>query len=764
MKASRSVPEPDLLDEELDKGDSAVTGHFAMVTVQDPVERSYCYKIPESMVAAVRIGSLVEVPITGRKTRGCVVALRDRAPDDFPASRIKKIVRVISSGFYIDQELIWLSTWISNYYMCPPGDALGCISFIGFNEIGVQTVRRYTLAAEHENYPGKLGKKQHAVIEFLKQKQMATSSEIASETGAASHVLARLVELRLITELHEEQHRSDDYGTLPMPDFDLQFNPAQAAVFARVQQAIATGKPHTFLLHGVTGSGKTEIYLQAIREAIAQGGQAIVLVPEISLTPQTVERFRRRFGEIVGVYHSRLTLGQKFDLWRAVKSGRVQIMVGARSAVFTPFPDLRVVVVDEEHEQSYKQDSSPRYHARDVAIKRAHDVGAVALLGSATPSIETFYKAKHGKFTLLTLPQRIDTRPLPPIHIIDMTQEVKDNRNPELFSRPLQGALEAALDRREQVLLFLNRRGFFNFMICLSCQKTALCRHCDVSLTLHKPKNNLMCHYCGREYVPPRKCTFCDSNEMSLVGIGTQRVEEYLNQTYPSARVIRMDLDTTRQRNAFLNAWRQIERGEVDIILGTQMIAKGIHLESVTLVGVPLADVSLFQPDFRAAERAFSVLTQVAGRAGRGEKQGQVFIQTYVPHHYAIQFAQSHDYIGFYEKEIRVRQVLRFPPHHRLFAVLATGAKEDETAALVKDFSGYLKNEALRAEESLVVLGPVPAPITRINDQYRWRVLLRGREHRIMKDTLQRAMERFREHPGKSKVQLIVDVDPLDLL
>lgn len=716
------------------------------------------------MTADLQVGSIVEVPFSGRTARGCVLEFAAEHPEG-PLRKLKPIAKHLSPEYRLEPELIQLALWIADYYLSPPGDALSTASFIGFNDVAVQSEMRYRLAPQADIQTGRLGAKQKAVLALLQQRGgSVTSSEIALVTGANAATLHRLVETGLILTEQQTIQRADDYGPLPDADVALRLNKTQQAVFAYVSEAMDRRQPRTFLLHGVTGSGKTEIYLQAIRKALDEGGEAIVLVPEISLTPQTVDRFRRRFGNIVGVYHSRLTLGQKFDLWRSVKSGYTKILVGARSAIFTPFENLRVVVVDEEHENSYKQDSSPRYHARDVAIKRAHDSGAVVVLGSATPSVETYYKAQSGKFQLLTLPERIDVKPMPPIRVIDMTLEAKENRNPDLFSEPLRTAIETTLSRGEQVLLFLNRRGFFNFMICMECNTPVRCKHCDATLTMHRPKNMLLCHYCGREYVPPKKCPDCENPEMSLLGTGTQRVEEHVQQLFPKARVIRMDLDTTRKRNAFLDAWRRIERGEVDIILGTQMIAKGIHLENVTLVGVPLADVSLFQPDFRAAERAFSVLTQVAGRAGRGDKPGQVILQTYVPHHYAIHFAQTHDYIGFYQKEIRVRQVLRFPPHYRLMGVLATGKDEEDTAGLFKEFSRMLRNAAFRFQDEVMVLGPVPAPIARINDEYRWRVLLRGRDHRLMRDVLQAALDRFAEYPGKSKIQLITDVDPMDLL
>jgi primosomal protein N' (replication factor Y) len=432
--------------------------------------------------------------------------------------------------------------------------------------------------------------------------------------------------------------------------------------------------------------------------------------------------------------------------------------------LFAPLPRLRVIVVDEEHEATYKQDSAPRYHARTVAIEVARRSEAIVVLGSATPSIESYHAARTGRMTLLRLSERIDARPLPEVTVVDMAAEVRDGHNPGLLSKTLRDAMEGALLRRETVLLFLNRRGFFNFLVCLNCHHVLRCDHCDVSLTLHKPHNRLVCHYCNRTVATPKVCPQCGEPQLSPVGLGTQRLEEHVAEEFPLARVLRLDLDTMRHRTAFIWAWRAIERGEADILLGTQMIAKGLHIENVTLVGVPLADVSLFQPDFRSAERAFSLLTQVAGRAGRGERPGRVIVQTYVPQHYAIRFAREHDYEGFFEKEERIRRVLRFPPFHLLIAVLAVGTDARRTADLMKEFARILRDVVYRDGNAETVLGPAPAPLARINDLYRWRLLLRGREAPRMRRLIREAIERFDKVKGKSAIQLTVDVDPQDLM
>jgi len=745
---------------------------YAEVAVHEPVFTLYTYKVPASL-RGVAVGSIVELPFGRQRSRGCVLRLMHDLPPELDSVKIREIADVVTPGFFVAPDILQLAMWMSQYYIAPPGDCCSCVSFIGLNDIAAQTVRRFKLSETGyevlHGAPGvRLGKKQAAALEALCCGDEAlTITDIAAASGATLATVKSLLARGWVHEFIHEVERKDDYHhaaahtALQEP---LALSAEQQMAFAQIDRALTSGTGGTFLLYGVTGSGKTEIYLQAIQTALDDGGEAIVLVPEISLTPQTVDRFRRRFGSVVGVYHSRLTLGQKFDLWKNVISGHTKIMVGARSALFTPFPNLRVIVVDEEHESTYKQESSPRYNARDVAIKRAVDLNAVCILGSATPSVETFHKAKSGKFHLLELAERIDSKPLPPVTVVDMTDEVREEGNPEFISNQLYRAMCDALERNEQVLLFLNRRGFFNFVVCLQCHEAVKCKHCDVALTHHRVTNKLMCHYCGREYLVPKQCPSCESTELNMIGLGTERLEDIVSQVFSSARVMRLDLDTTKKRNAFLQAWKVLEAGEVDIILGTQMIAKGLHLENVTVVGLPLADGAFYQPDFRATERAFALMTQVAGRAGRGSKPGRVFLQTYVPHHYAVIYAQAHDYLGFYNKEIRVREVLRFPPFYRLFAILGTGKNEEQTSDMVRRFTDLLKSFAYPYGSRVTILGPSPAPLSKINDLYRWRVLMRSKEQSLMRTVLHKALAEFQQVKGRSHVQLIVDVDPVDLL
>lgn len=739
---------------------------YAEIAVNEPVYQLFTYKIPPHL-ETICVGSLVTVPFGKRLVKGCVVRLLADLPEVLRGKSIRNLSSHETPDFQVSSPILQLSLWISEYYLSPPGEAIACASFIGFNDVNSQIIKKYTRGDVNEFNTSRLGEKQKVVLDYLDALPNGTFVTTAElyELGVSLQTVKTLLSRGILVERLDEVLRKDDYHKqITEKDSPLSLTEEQKSVMEILKASMDGEKPETFLIHGVTGSGKTEIYLQSIEYALRDGGEAIVLVPEIALTPQTVDRFRRRFGDVVGVYHSKMSLGQKLDLWKMIESGRVKIMIGARSAVFTPFKNLKIIVVDEEHEAGYKQDSIPRYHGRDVAIKRAYDCGAVAILGSATPSIETYYKALSGKFKLLTLKYRIDDIPMPHVEIIDMTKEVRDDHNTEFLSTKLLAAMDKAVERKDQVLLFLNRRGFFNFLICVNCKKSIQCRHCDIALTYHKNIKQILCHYCGREYTLPKHCPECETGELLLVGLGTQRLEEIVCDRYPQSEIIRMDLDTTRQKNAFIEAWEKIESGKIDIILGTQMIAKGIHLENVTVVGVPLADVSFYQPDFRAAERGFSLLTQVAGRAGRGKKAGTVYIQTYVPHHYAIQYAKNHDYVGFYQKEIRMREILRFPPFYRLISVLGLSRDQEAGQSLIKDFATILKDIAVRSHVPVTVLGPSPAPLSRINDFYRWRLLIRGVDYHQIRSLYITAVGKFNTLAGKSKLQIIPDVDPIDLM
>jgi primosomal protein N' (replication factor Y) len=562
------------------------------------------------------------------------------------------------------------------------------------------------------------------------------------------------------------------------PTLDLTPEQKQALEYIRhvLIQVDAGIQAPPIVLHGVTGSGKTEVYLQAIESVLNQGRTAIVLVPEISLTPQTAERFRQRFGPQVAVMHSRMTLKERQYEWSRLKEGIVDIVVGARSALFAPLDRLGLIVLDEEHENSYKQDAAPRYHAREVAIKRAELTGAVVLLGSATPTLETYYQTQKGPFHLLELTKRVESRPLPKIEVVDLRQELKEG-NRSMFSRLLQTNLAEVLHKGEQAILFLNRRGFSSFVNCRSCGLVMRCSNCAVSLTYHSPNHLLRCHYCNYQRQLPPRCPECGSNYLRHFGIGTQRVEEEVRSFFPEARILRVDVDTTTGRDSYAEFFQAFKGREIDILVGTQLIAKGLDFPGVTLVGVITADTSLNLPDFRAAERTFQLLTQVAGRAGRGDRLGKVILQTYSPEHYSVLTAQYQDFKAFYRAEIQNRIQWQYPPCWAMVRVLVSGISENQVQMAAELLGRYLekriveknKNENIENLEAgfnplIEVLGPSAAPLIRIRGNYRWQMLVKGEDRSLIRKVVQQAILDFKENNQGRQVNVVVDVDPVNVL
>jgi primosomal protein N' (replication factor Y) len=516
----------------------------------------------------------------------------------------------------------------------------------------------------------------------------------------------------------------------------------------------------SFLLHGVTGSGKTEVYLKAIECVLQQDREAIFLVPEISLTPQMVERLKGRFGNQVAVLHSGLSQGERYDEWRKIQRRQVQVAVGARSAIFAPFTNLGLIIMDEEHETSYKQEETPRYHARDIAVWRAKENGAVLLMGSATPALETYALATRGRHQLLTMTERVGGRKLPRVHVVDMREELR-TENRSMFSRTLYDMIQDRLAKQEQIVLFLNRRGFSTFVMCRSCGHTLRCPHCDISLTYHKTNHTARCHYCGFSMRQPQHCPECQSPHIRFFGSGTQKIEAELAALFPGVRVIRMDVDTTSRKGAHEALLGKFRNGQADILVGTQMIAKGLDFPRVTLVGVIAADTSLHLPDFRAAEKTFQLLTQVGGRAGRHVLPGDVVIQTYTPEHYSIRFATGHDYTGFYEWEMRHRKQNGYPPFYRL--VLMTFSHEEVPVVVqaTEQFARYLKP---RLAPTSKLLGPVASPIARLKDRFRFQLMLKYRDEPKLADLLAQAVAHHEDWMKKHQAGLTIDMDPQVLL
>lgn len=589
--------------------------------------------------------------------------------------------------------------------------------------------------------------------------QKMTVKKVIEETGIQRPVLKALIDRGAATEFQEEVYREPDAPELvdvPIPE---QLTEEQVIALQAISESIQTERTEVFLLHGVTGSGKTEVYLQSIQEVLAKGQEAIVLVPEISLTPQMTARFKARFGDLVAVMHSALSAGEKYDEWRRIHRGEVKVVVGARSAVFAPFENIGIIILDEEHESTYKQEDTPRYHARDVAIQRGKHYRCPVILGSATPSLESYARASKNVYTLLSLKNRARNQALPTVEVIDMREELKTG-NRSMFSVPLAEALRERLKKAEQSILFLNRRGFSAFVLCRDCGTTVECPNCDISLTYHRAHECLKCHYCGHEERVPLVCPECKSEHIRFFGTGTQKVQEEIMKLLPEARVIRMDVDTTRQKGSHERLLRQFSEGKADILLGTQMIAKGLDFPNITLVGALAADTTLHLADFRAAEKTFQLMTQVSGRAGRHDLPGEVFIQTYSPEHYAIELAKSQHYEPFYNLEMATRRQYGYPPFY--FVTLIQFTHED--VLKVADFANkatvFLKG---KLAPTTVIIGPTAAAISRVNNRYRYQCLIKYKQEPALTETLQQLIRMYRTDWIKSGLKMTVDMDPVSI-
>jgi primosomal protein N' (replication factor Y) len=601
----------------------------------------------------------------------------------------------------------------------------------------------------------KLAKIEREVISYLELHPgvhvLAEVENAIAGAGQAARALARrkLVKLELApTGVLSQAQR---------PAYEL--NASQQAAFDAIRAAVESKQFRTFLLHGVTGSGKTEVYLRAIEETIAGGRGALLLVPEIALTPAVAGQFLHRFGDRVSILHSAFSDTERIDQWRRIRTGQSSVVVGTRSGVFAPVKNLGLVVVDEEHDHSYKQEETPRYNGRDVAIVRARALGATVVLGSATPSLESRHNAGRGKYTLLELPERIERRPLPSVELIDMRQEFLETRRQATFSRRLSEAVRDRTEAGEQTMLLLNRRGFSSFVTCRACGERVQCRDCSVTLTYHKRDRRMLCHYCNYAERVPERCPKCASEYIYFVGAGSERVEEELHREFPRARIARMDRDTVSGRRRYETILHAFREKEYDILVGTQMIAKGHDIPNVTLVGVVSADVGLGMPDFRAAERTFQLLTQAAGRAGRGDLAGTVLIQTNNPEHYAIRLAATQDYAQFYEKEIQFRRLMRYPPFAALANVLLRAERQEDALAMSAELGNYLAPPP----EGLKILGPAEAPVLKLMREFRYQLLIKSSSRVLLGEAL-RGIRRFAAEKRWPAASLVIDVDPLSLM
>ncbi|MFY9791135.1 MAG: primosomal protein N' [Candidatus Sulfotelmatobacter sp.] len=624
----------------------------------------------------------------------------------------------------------------------------------------VRDATRTVKVALLKSAEGKLNDNQKKLVETLAASGGRVAVEMLQELEVPRTTLATLIKRGLI-EIVEEPASFAVSRSKPRPSrLEFDFNAAQRAALNRLRETVETRKFSGILLHGVTGSGKTAVYLAGMRAVLDAGRSAILLVPEIGLTPAIAADLHQIFGEEVAILHSALSDKERAQQWHRIKCGEARVVVGTRSAVFAPVSDLALIIVDEEHDSSYKQEETPRYHARDVAVVRAKMANAVVVLGSATPSLESYFNAKKNKYVLVELPDRVEQRPLPEVEIIDMRQEFQETGQEQVISRKLAAEIRDRLERKEQVMVLLNRRGYSPVVLCRTCGKKLECQNCAIALTHHKREHKMICHYCGYTAPVPKACVHCGSEYVYFIGTGSEKLEELLHGMFPQARIARLDRDTVRGHEDFERTLNALNQGELDILVGTQMIAKGHDIHGVTLVGVVGADSALGMPDFRAAERTFQLLTQVAGRAGRGQSPGKVILQTYFQDHYAVQYAAQHDFAGFYDKELRFRSWMHYPPYAALANVLVRSDKLDEAL----QWSGTLGKwfEQTR-HEGVRVLGPATAPIMRLKRDYRYHFVLKSQSREKLNAAL-RAMLAYAAQHKIPRTQVIVDVDAIWLM
>ena len=720
----------------------------AAVLIDSAADRVFDYAVPDAWVPQVVPGVRVSVPLRGRKASGTVMAVRERSEVVLPDGvELKPLAALLDEEPLVAPKLLELARWIASYYLAPMEQVLRAMAPPAVrpeeNRARLRRVARLAGPLPAGDDLEKLRRRaavQAGILTMLGDAGVPVPVADLGESGRIGAALRALVGKGMVVVEQEEARRDPYAGEVILPSVAPDLTAEQMAAVAAFGEALAGTDPRPIVLAGVTGSGKTEVYLQAIQLVTDQGGGAIVLVPEIALTPQTVERFKARFdarGVGVGGLHRKLPEGKRFAEWRRIRLGEARVVVGPRSAVFAPVARLGIIVVDEEHESSYKQDTSPRYHARDVAVVRARMEGCPILLGSATPSLESWHNARTGKYRLVRMTHRIDHRTMPLVRVVDMRIESRKRKEVTILSEPLRHGIEVRLERKEQVILFLNRRGFARSLQCPGCGHVCQCPHCSVALTYHKTDDRLLCHVCGYRARAPQRCPSCGDPAIKFAGYGTQRAEEVVAKVFPQARIARLDSDSLRGKGRMEDTLRAFRTGRIDILLGTQMIAKGLDFPNVTLVGVLNADVGLNVPDFRAGERTFQLLTQVAGRAGRGEMSGEVVVQTFAPHSPAIQHARRHDVDGYAEQEDDFRRAFRFPPHAH---VLLVAARSEEAAAAEGVLTALHRALAPMLPEAIAMGQPVCSPLAKAQDQFRFQLMLRGaspiRIGRMVRDAL----------------------------
>ncbi len=731
------------------------------------IDRIFDYEVPEALIHRLSVGMRVKVPFGFRNNsvEGIVVELAQTT--EFKA--LKPIRQIVGSEPVCSHRMLKLCLWISEKYFCslyqairlttPPGMTSGMeektAKFVSL------AIDRDTAFTVKEEFRAKGAVARARIIEALIMNDNIPLARLVRERGGSYDAVRALQSMGYITvesrqivrEAYDEAKYEKTTAYTPTEE--------QKTVIEHLYNAIEKGDKERILLRGVTGSGKTEVFLQAIERVMEKGKNAIMLVPEISLTPQMVQRFVGRFGNRVAVIHSALSTGERFDQWNKIKKGEVRVVVGARSAIFSPMENIGIIILDEEHENSYKSETTPRYHAIDVAEKITEDENSILLLASATPSVTEYYKAKCGDYKLFEMTKRYNESAMPEVNIVDMRGELFNNKNRSPLSLKLQAEIRKNLDNGEKTILFLNRRGYSTFVSCRECGEVINCPDCSIAMTYHKRKDSLSCHYCGYTIKNVNECPACGSKYVKYFGTGTQRIEEELKSLFPDAGVLRMDTDTTSQKGGHEKILDEFRKEGADILLGTQMVTKGLDFHEVTLVGVLAADTSLAVDDFRANERSFSLFTQVCGRAGRGNRTGRAIIQTYQPFNTTIKYAKTHDYTTFYENEIIQRKRLNYPPFCDIIYIMVTGEDEAEVSVCAEEIAGEIKKYMHSNDNILSVLGPGPAPIEKIRNNYRYRILLKCKSRDSVHGLLREIYENHER--SRKKVFLSIDTNPVNM-
>lgn len=734
---------------------------FAEIAFDLPLPGTFTYIIPDEMAASAKAGVRVVAPFGRRRLVGYIISLKDSS--DFPNP--KEIIKVLDPEIVIPSSIIELAFWISNYYICTLGDALGAaLPFWG----DIKEVSFYSLTpkGDKELYGGKVGDEADAeILQYLADngpvERGGLERKVKGINPRSVNDLKKRGLLKVAKEIVTKRPREKKEGSLPSsfpPEGKIKLTATQKGLLENIVSSLDSEGGETYLLQGVTGSGKTEVYIRGAAEAIARGRNIIILVPEIALTVQIVNRFISRFGDKVALLHSGLTPAEKYVEWLRILKGEAKIAIGARSAIFAPFESVGLVVVDEEHDSSYKQEETPRYNARDLAVVRGRKGNGVVLLGSATPSLESYNNVVSGRYKRLSLPERVDGSSMPKTVVTDLRRAEMAGH----ITAVLKGKIEHRLERGEQTLLFLNRRGTAPFIQCTDCGYVWRCANCDISLTYHKAGNLGICHYCGFEQNIADTCPECKGDKISLKGVGTQMLEEEVGEMFPKARVARLDRDSSRKAGEIERIFKRLSKGEIDILIGTQMISKGHDYPNITLVGVILADSMLNIADFRSTERTFQQIVQVSGRGGRGKEDGEVVIQTYSPDHYSIVFATGNNDEQFYEKELSFRRELLYPPFARIIGLRVEAIDEkrckEETVRLNR-----IIDAAISKNKGVVKLGPAQALVYRVQNRYRWQIVLKGEDVKPLHSVARESIHRW-EEGSSGTVRLVVDVDPLNLV